>query len=150
MFLTWFTYVLTIFYAMSYLQIQSLSSKGSITLFPAVSPSHSKKATTHHSIFFCLWLKANIRQTKKKRKKRYPLTTNSLLLHQRCGPHPPCHCCETLWLGMELLGSTSVTITNTTFIDIFRSTIDGLDLLSRIFFPSFSWIRIWLWWIFWV
>ena len=100
--------------------------------------------------FFLFMTKANIRQTKKKRKKRYPLTTNSLLLHQRCGPHPPCHCCETLWLGMELLGSTSVTITNTTFIDIFRSTIDGLDLLSGIFFPSFSWIRIWLWWIFWV
>ena len=99
---------------------------------------------------FCLWLKANIKP-KKKKKNRYPFTTtSSLLLHRRRGPHPPCHCHETLWLGMEPPGSTSMTITNTTSINLIRSTMDGLDLLSEFFFPSFSWIRIWLWWIFWV
>ena len=139
-----------IFYTMSYLQIQSLSSKGSITLFPAVSLSHRKKATSHHSNFLFM-TKSKHKTKKKKKKKRYPFTTTSnLLLHWRRGPHPPCHCHETLWLGMEPPGSTSMTITNTTSINLFRSTMDGLDLLSEFFFPSFSWIRIWLWWIFWV
>ena len=54
-----------IFYTMSYLQIQSLSSKGSITLFPAVSLSHRKKATSHHSNF--LFMTKSKHKTKKKR-----------------------------------------------------------------------------------
>ena len=69
---------------------------------------------------------------------RYPFTTTNLLLHRRRGPHPPCHCHETLWLGMEPPGSTSIIITNTPSINLFISTIDRLDLLYEFFFPSFS------------